>query len=172
MSNSVALAGIGVTVTLAVCGWLVLIWLENHKTTKEELNNTAKTVGKVDMEMRTLDDLEHPATGAEVHALTELVKEVGRAGDQHNGELAAGLHTLAGLLRQYGRVAAPVLADVRDAHLAAVHIEDVPADLTLERVTAHAHEQELLRPQIHAAVRAVEGHIRRQRRLQFIRPRP
>ncbi|MFC7900159.1 hypothetical protein ACFUV1_08380 [Streptomyces griseoincarnatus] len=172
MSNGVALAGIGVTVALAICGWFVLIWLENHKTIKEELNNTAKTVGKVDLEMRTLDDLEHPATGTEVQALNDLIKEVGRAGDQHTGELASGLHALAGLLRQYRQAAAPVLAEVRDAHLLAAHAGDVPADLTLEILTAHAHEQEVLRPQIRAAVRAVEGHIRRQRRLQFIRSKP
>ncbi|MEJ8636582.1 hypothetical protein [Streptomyces sp. MS2.AVA.5] len=101
MSNGVALTGIGVTVALAICGWLVLIWLENHKTSKEELKSTAETAGKVDMRMRTLGGLGHPAAAAEVHLLNGLIDEVERASDQRTDELAAALQKLAALLRKY-----------------------------------------------------------------------
>lgn len=167
MSDGTAMTAIWVTMALAFCGWLVLIWLENHKTNRDELTRSAQAVGEADMEMRSIIGLGHPATGPELARLRGLINGVERAADQHFGELRVALQKLAGLLRAFVQAEAPALAEVRTAYLSVGYAVDVPAALTLERLTLRGQEQVELYPQIQAAVRCVEDHFRRQSRLRF-----
>ncbi|MGW4102072.1 hypothetical protein [Streptomyces sp. NPDC004976] len=172
MSNGTAVVAICVTVVLALCGWRVQIWLENHKTNKDELTKTAEKVATADMQVRSIIGLGRPAIGSELNPLRVLIDSVERAADQHDGELRTALQELARLLRALVRAEAPALAEVRAAHLLASQETDVPAALSVESLATHGQEQGALHPQIQAAVRDVERHIRRQRRLRFTWHRP
>ncbi|MGW1616543.1 hypothetical protein ACWCQZ_45350 [Streptomyces sp. NPDC002285] len=154
-----------VSVILAIVGWLVLALIENHKTNKEDLEKTADVLRRIDLVVRDLKEIKRAATILELNGLRVLVKEVERDVAQYTGDLQGRLQSVATLLRQYVRAAAPAVDDVRTAYLSAYRAGDVPAELTVELMVARCEEQALLRPRLEAAVADAEMHIRRMRRL-------
>ncbi|SPF00493.1 hypothetical protein [Streptomyces sp. MA5143a] len=163
-----ALIGGVVAVVLALIGWLLHAWFRRRDHRRADLTETARTLGRVDLEVRRLMALRRALRVEDFETLDELLLHVQRAAARSTQgrrlkSLESRLTRLADVVARFTATASAATEDVERAHLAVSALTDVPAALSLHGLVGAVQDQVRGAEEVAAAVRAAEDRVERLR---------